>query len=127
MAFTSVAEIEQHYTDAINHAGQNFEAIVELKAEKLTVLADFRLKQVEERERKVWVREAMGEFPLAKSFPQLVVGNTEEEIRESAQQVHEQLSTVFAEHQRNEQMRKLYEAQLAASNNPPEESDESTV
>jgi hypothetical protein len=126
MAFATVQEIEQHYADAINSAGQNFEAVIELKAEEKAVLADFKLALVEERERKLWLREAVQEYPLARSFPQLVTGATEDEIRESAKQVHEQLTVTFQEHQRQEAMRKLYEQQMAAT--PPTEAiDESAV
>jgi hypothetical protein len=128
MAFTTVQEIEQHYVEAINKAGINFEAVIELKAEQKAVLADFRLAQVAERERKLWLREAVQEYPLARSFPQLILGETEDEVRNSAKQVHEQLTTTFQEHQRQEAVRKLYEQQLAASQNlPSEESNESTI
>ena len=128
MPFATVEEIRQHYSDAINRAGSNFEAVVELKAEEKTVLADFRLHLVEERERKIWVREAVHDYPLARSFPQLIDGETEEAVRDSAKRVHDQLSEVFTEHQRDQEMRKLYEAQLAPSQTPPtEEPDDSAV
>jgi len=128
MPFASTEEITQHYAQAINRAGDNSAAVVELRAEEKQVLADFRLHLVEERERKIWVREAVHDFPLARSFPQLIEGETEEAVRDSAKRVHDQLSEVFTEHQRNEDMRKLYEAQLTASQTPPtEEPDDSAV
>src|SRR5262245_30227865 len=128
MPFASTEEITQHYAQAINRAGDNSAAVVELRAEEKQVLADFRLHLVEERERKIWVREAIHEYPLARSFPQLIEGENEEQVRESAQRVHEQLSQVFTEHQRDQEMRRMYEAQLTASQNPPtEEPDDSAV
>ena len=128
MPFASTEEITQHYADAINRAGDNSAAVVELRAEEKQVLADFCLHLVEERERKIWVREAIHDYPLARSFPQLIEGETEEQVRESAQKMHEQLSQVFTEHQRDQEMRRMYEAQLMASQNPPtEESDDSAV
>src|SRR5262249_1758333 len=127
MPFASTEEITQHYADAINRAGDNSAAVVELRAEEKQVLADFRLHLVEERERKIWVREAVHDYPLARSFPQLIDGETEEAVPESAKTVHEQLSQIFTEHQRDQEMRKLYETQLAASQNPPEEPDDSAV
>jgi len=128
MPFASTEEITQHYAQAINRAGDNSAAVVELRAEEKQVLADFRLHLVEERERKIWVREAVHDFPLARSFPQLIEGETEEAVRDSAKRVHDQLSEVFLEHRRNEDMRKLYEAQLAPSQTQPtEEPDDSAV
>src|SRR5215472_12519948 len=132
MPFASTDEITQHYAQAINRAGDNSAAVVELRAEEKQVLADFRLHLVEERERKIWVREAVHDYPLARSFPQLIEGQTEEQVRESAKTVHEQLSQVFTDHQRDQEMRKLYEAELSkqtwqGQNPPTEEPDDSAV
>ena len=117
MAFASVEEIQQHYAEAINAAGNDAAVVVQLESQKRDELAAFREQQIAERERQIWVREAVHEFPLARSFPQLLSGETEDEIRNSAKQVHEQLTEAFQEHQRSQEMRRLWEI----SQNPPKE------
>lgn len=117
MPFTSTDEIEQHFADAINRAGGNDAAVMELRSEKQQVLADFRDQAVRQREHNVWVREAFQKYPLAKSFPQLITGETEEEVEQAAQSVHDQLEVVFTEHQRSKEMQKVYEKFLAESQN----------
>ena len=118
MSFATVEEIQQHYGEAISRAKDNPAAVIELRTEEKAVLADFRLKLVADRERAVWMREAMYEYPLSKSFPQLLGGQTEEEVKESAKSLHEQLEVAFKEHQRQQEIQRIYEQQLAQSQNP---------
>ena len=120
MAFASVDEINQHYAEAIDAAASDAAVVVQLESQKRDALAVFREQQIAERERQIWIREAVQDFPLARSFPQLLSGETEEAIRESAKTVHEQLNVAFQEHQRSQEMRRLYEM----SQNPPKENTE---
>lgn len=115
MPFTSTEEIDQHYVEAINAAGGDAGVIVELENRKRDDLAAFREQQIAERERQIWIREAVNDYPLAGSFPQLLNGETEQEVRNTALSVHEQLEGAFKNHQRNLEMRRLYEV----SQNPP--------
>ena len=125
MAFATVTEIQQHYADAINRLGNsNPSAVLELKHEEREAISEFRLRQVTERERNVWMREAFQKYPLARSFPQLIEGGTEEAVEQSAKSVHEQLEEAFSEHQRQREMQKLWERH---QNSPNGEDSEPAV
>ncbi len=117
MAFETVEELRQHFADAINSASSDA-AVVELRSEQREAEAEFRLSQVLNRERNIWVRESFQKFPLARSFPQLITGDTEEEVEAAARSIHEQLEVAFDEHQRQKDMQKFYEQFLARSQNP---------
>ena len=125
MPFTTVEEIQQHYAEAINRLGNsNPSAVVELKHEEREALSEFRLRQVAERERNVWMREAFQKYPLARSFPQLIEGNTEVDVEQSAKTVHERLEVAFGEHQKQREMQALWEQRQTSPNGV---SDESSV
>ena len=127
MPFTTTEEIEQHFAEAINRAGGNDAAVMELRSEKQQVLADFREQAVRQRERNIWVREAFQKFPLARSFPQLITGESEEEVAQAARELHEQLEVVFTEHQTAREMEKVYKRFLEQNQNPNGGGNESAV
>lgn len=117
MAFTSVEAIEAEYETAIKRAGGNTDAVTELKIERSQALAEFKLRQVAERERQVWLRDALHDYPLAKAFPQLIAGQSEEELRKSAKELHAQLEILFGEHQKQQRIAEIIKTQLEAPAN----------
>ena len=123
MPFKNVEEIERHYQDAIGKAGSNYAAATELKIEQAYAVASFRLAAIAERERTVWTRDALHAFPLAAEFADQVKGETEDEIRQSAQELHERLARLFQTHQQQKKRDELIAAQLAAESQQEEGSD----
>jgi hypothetical protein len=117
MAFASVEAIETEYEAAIKRAGDNLQIVSDLRVERAQALAEFKLRQVAEREKEIWRRDALHDFPLAKSFPQLITGQTEEEIRKSAEELHAQLEGLFSEHQKQQRIAEIVKAQLEAPPN----------
>src|SRR5262245_51979475 len=113
MPFSTIEEAEKHYNEAIRRAEAKPAAVLELRAEKQLVIADLRIKAIEERERKLWLKEALREFPLAAEFMDQIEGKTEDEIRSSAQKVHDRLDQIFQKYQEERRITELVKAQLA--------------
>lgn len=111
---SSLEEIERSYDEAIKRAGLNVEVAAQLKVERAEAVAKYRMDAILERERKIWQREALRDFPLAAEFPELVKGETEEEVRQAAQALHERMDKAFSAHQRQQRVNKLIEEHLAA-------------
>ncbi len=112
MPFASVEQIEQQYAEALKKANGRPEVLAEIKAEKAQVIAEFRLAQVAERERKLWLREALAEYPLAAEFEDRVTGDTEEALRESAKALHDKLLGAFEKHQQKQRIDEIVKAHL---------------
>jgi hypothetical protein len=110
--FASAEEIETQYAEALKRANGKPEIQAEIKAEKAQALADFRLRSVAERERKLWLREALVEYPLAEEFPDLIQGETEEALRGSAKALHERLLKRFDAHQQKQRIDEIVRAHL---------------
>jgi hypothetical protein len=108
----TLQEIERQYDEALRRANGKPEVQAEIKVERAQALADFRLRDVAERERALWHRLALQEYPLAAEFPDRVTGDTEDALRESAKALHERMLTAFAKHQRQERVNEIVRAQL---------------
>lgn len=122
--YTTIDEIEKDFNAKIA-ATEDATEKAELRAQKAEARAEFRITamenkaredaeareaQVRERERSAWTREALVEYPLAAQFPELVRGNSEEEIKASAKATHERINR-FAEETKT--------AALATASPPP--------
>lgn len=108
----TLADIEKSYDEAIKKAASNPEAVNELRAERAAAVADFRLKQVQMREKALWLREALSEWPLAQEFPELVTGDTEDDVRGSAKALHERINKRFEAHQRKLEIDRIVEQHM---------------
>lgn len=118
----TLADIQKSYDDAIAKAA-NPEAKAELKVERATAVAEWRLKDVALREKQLWTREALTEFPLAREFADQVAGDTEEAIKGSAKALHERIHNLFESHRRDLEIKQLIEQHMNGSK--PEVDDES--
>jgi len=56
--------------------------------------ADAREAQIRARERQAWMKEALVEYPLAQQMPELLAGDTEEAIKDSAKKTHERIQKI---------------------------------
>ena len=63
MAQMTLKDLETSYDEAIKRAAGSAEAVSDLKAEKATAIAEFRLKEVAIREQALWKREALQKWP----------------------------------------------------------------
>jgi hypothetical protein len=121
MPFQSVEEIEKSYAEAFKRAKGRPEVEAEIKVEQAQALADFRLRSVAERERKLWLREALSDYPLAEEFPDLVQGDSEGALRMSAEALHNRLLKRFETHQQKQRIDEIVKAHLEGDNqNKPE-------
>lgn len=120
----TVEEIEKQYAVAIERAGSDYKTVAQLKVEKAEALAALRLQALEERERAVWQRDALHDFPLAREFGDQVKGETEAEVRDAAKRLHERLENLFADYEKTRKREVLIQAQLEAEQNPPKEEDD---
>lgn len=113
---SSLEEIERSFDVAVDKAKRagNIEVVNQLKAEKVDAITKYRMEALVERERKLWQREALRDFPLAAEFPDMVTGNTEDEVRGAAQRLHERIDKAFATFQRQRRVNKLVEEALAS-------------
>lgn len=112
MAAPSIADIERQYDEALRRAKGRTDLEAEIKVERAQALADLRLQAVAERERALWLREALAAYPLAAEFPDRVVGETEERLRESAKALHEKLQAAFERHARQQRVNEIVKAHL---------------
>lgn len=112
MAAPSLADIERQYDEALKRAKGRSDLEAEIRVERAQALADIRLREVAERERALWLREALAAFPLAAEFPDRVVGETEDRLRESAKALHEKLRVAFERHARQQRVNEIVKAQL---------------
>src|SRR2546430_6937232 len=90
MKWKTLEELERDFADqakGVEDAGQ----LADLRVAKAEARAEFATHQALGRERQAWVREAFVEFPLAKEFPELVTGDTEEAVKASARSAHDRL------------------------------------
>jgi hypothetical protein len=88
--FDSVDAIRKFYGKQIKDAED--EAKPALQLSQAEAIAAFSERRAAESERKVWIKDALDEFPPAKQLPELVTGNTEEEIKASAKAVAERVT-----------------------------------
>src|SRR5487761_848473 len=88
--FESVEAIRKHFGKAIKDAEDADKPALQLaQAEAIATFSDQRAAAAE---RKVWLKEALEEFPAAKDFPELVTGDTEEAIKASAKATAERVA-----------------------------------
>jgi hypothetical protein len=92
--FDSVEAIRKFYGKQIKDAED--EAKPALQLAQAEAIATFSDRRAAEAERKVWIRDALDEFPPAKQLPELVTGNTEDEIKASAKAVAERVTKMTA-------------------------------
>jgi hypothetical protein len=121
----TLADIEKSYDEALKKVANNPEAATEIKIERATAIAEFKLKVVAEREKALWTREALTEFPLARGFSDQVVGDTEDAIRASAKALHERIETLFGEHQKKLEIDRLIQEHMNGSQ--PEAQDDAAA
>jgi len=92
--FESVEAIKKFYGKQIKDAEDADKPALQLaQAEAIANFADARATAAE---RKVWLREALDEFPAAKDFPELVTGTTAEEIKASAKATADRVAKLTA-------------------------------
>lgn len=92
--FESVDAIRKHFGKQIKDAEDADKPALQLaQAEAIATFADARAAAAE---RKVWIKDALDEFPAAKQLPELVTGNTEDEIKASAKVVAERVTKMTA-------------------------------
>lgn len=108
---TTLADIEKSYDDAITKA-KDAEVKMTLQAERAAAVAEFKLRAVAEREKALWTREALAEYPLAREFVDRVTGDTEDAIRESARALHERIEKLFGEHQKKLEIDRIIQEHL---------------
>jgi len=87
--YTSIEDIERDYGKRIKAAGDDAEAVRDLRTELSEAKADFREQQAQIRELAAAKRSALIEYPGAKDFEDLITGKTEDEIMAAAKAVHE--------------------------------------
>lgn len=112
----TLADIEKQYDEALKRARGRPEVEAEIKVERAQAVADFRLREVVERERTLWMREALSAYPLAAEFPDRVVGDTEKDIQASAKALHDKLLGAFEKHRKQAEIDALVKAHLEGSN-----------
>jgi len=92
--FESVEAIRKHYAKQIKDAEDADKPALQLaQAEAIASFSDARAAAAE---RKVWLKDALDEFPAAKDFPELVTGDTEEAIKASAKATAERVGKLTA-------------------------------
>lgn len=92
--FDSVEAIRKHYGKQIKDAEEPDKPALQLA--QAEAIADFADKRAAAAERKVWLKEALEEFPAARDFPELISGNTEAEIKASAKATAERVAKLTA-------------------------------
>lgn len=115
----SVADIEKQYDTAIEKAKGKPEVLAQLQIERATAVAEAKLRDVAVREQALWRREALMAWPLAEEFADMVVGDTESAVAESAKALHERLLGRFEKHQRKLEIDRIVEQHLNGGK-PPE-------
>lgn len=116
---TTLADIEKQYDEALKRARGRPEVEAEIRVERAQAVADFRLREVVERERTLWMREALSTYPLAAEFPDRVTGDTEKDIQNSAKALHDKLLGAFEKHRKQAEIDALVKAHLEG-NHPTE-------
>lgn len=111
----TLQDIERQYDEALRRANGKPEVQAEIRVERSQALADFRLRSIAERERTLWHRLAVADFPLAGEFPDRVTGDTEDQMRESAKALHEKLLSAFEKHRQQERVNEIVRAHLDGS------------
>lgn len=91
--YNSVEELEEDFRRRIDAVDDPVEK-ADLRVEKANAMVDFRQQVAMGRELDAYKRLAMVEYPNAAKFPELISGNTEEEIRQSAKDVHERVTSL---------------------------------
>lgn len=106
--YKSLEEIEQDFktkldaTEDTDTRAVLIEQRAEAKADFRSAQTEARLRQeaetreaqVKTRERQAWIREALVEFPLAQQMPELIAGDTEEQIKTAAKTTHERVQKI---------------------------------
>jgi|SRR5215472_5226918 len=118
----TLEEIQKAFDEAIKKASANPEAVIELRRDKLEAEVRWQQEHLAERERELWIREALGEFPLAAVLREKIAGDTEEAVREATKTLHEQVEQQFNKYAKDKRMRELVAAQLAAEQPNSQES-----
>lgn len=91
--YQSVEEIERDFERRIQNEDDPL-GKADLRVELAQAKIDFRGEEARGRLVEAWRRLAMSEYPLAAKFPQLITGETEEEIMQSAKAAAEGLATL---------------------------------
>lgn len=106
--YKSLAEIDEDFKtrlDATEDADTKA-VLIEQRAEaradwkvaqaeaKAKVDAEAREAQVRSRERQAWIKEALVEFPLAQQMPELISGDSEDQIKTAAKAAHERIQKI---------------------------------
>jgi|SRR5215469_1812873 len=92
--YQSVEDIEREFESRIR-AEEDPVAKADLRVELAQAKIDFRGQEAQDRMKDAWRRLAMTEFPQAAKFPELLHGETEEEIRISAKEVSDRLESLM--------------------------------
>jgi hypothetical protein len=91
--YSSMEELEADFQRQIDSVDDPVEK-AELRVNKAEAQVAYRRQEAEGRMADAWKRLAMVEYPNAGKFPELITGNTEEEIRQSAKDVHERVTSL---------------------------------
>lgn len=91
--YNSVEEIERDFEARITGVDDPLEK-AELRVQMAEARIAFRSQEANDRMIDAWKRLAIVEYPGAAKFSELVHGNTEEEIRASAKEVHERVGSL---------------------------------
>lgn len=91
--YSSLEELAAEYRRLREQADDPIQK-AELLAAEAEAKVVFNQQAAENRLIDAWKKLAMQDYPLAAKFPQLISGNTEEEIMESAKETHEQLASL---------------------------------
>jgi hypothetical protein len=91
--YNSVEEIERDFEGRINGVEDPLEK-AELRVQMAEARIQYRNQEAQDRMVDAWKRLALVEYPGAGKFPELVRGANEEEIRQSAKEVHERVGSL---------------------------------
>jgi hypothetical protein len=116
--FESIEAIRKHFGKQLKDAEDADKPALQLA--QAEAIATFSTQRADAAERKVWLKDALDEFPAAKQIPELVTGSTEEEIRASAKAVAERVAKMTAAStDEDEAAKRMYGAPIQGGGTPP--------
>lgn len=91
--YSSMEELEGDFQRQIDSVDDIAEK-TELRVAKANAQVEYKRQEAEGRMLDALKRLAMVEYPNAAKFPELISGSTEDEIRQSAKEVHERVTSL---------------------------------
>lgn len=93
--YDTVEQLEQDFNRRIEAVDDPLDK-AELRVQMADARIEFRNQEAHNRMVDAWKRLAVVEYPGAGKFPELITGNTEDEIKESARNAHERVTQLQA-------------------------------